>query len=429
MNKVGTSPIPQVTTSTSGLRIVTTTVPTAQSVSICIFAGVGSRAEEARTQGLAHFLEHMVFKGSQRRPTAIDISEAVEGAGGILNAYTAKEVTCYWDHLPYNRLELGIDVLGDMLSSPLLDQAEINRERHVVQQEIRRTHDQPSAWTGELLGRAMFGDQPLGWSTAGEEETVAALERPDFQTWLDTWYLPNNLVVSVSGNTSHSEVVELAERYLLKRPDRPTPHVRPADLDIPSQHLALEERDIAQTNLAVGFPSIPRTDPDRYALLILNSILGVGMSSRLFREVREERGLAYSIGSSLTRHSDTGVFTVSAGVSPENVSETVRVILAELEKLVDEPVGQDELVKGRDYTVGSFRLSLETPQALAQRCGENLITMGAIEPVEQVVEKLEAVDIEDVQRVATRIIQPGKATLAAVGPSLNEDELAKLIGT
>ncbi|HEU4760569.1 MAG TPA: pitrilysin family protein [Dehalococcoidia bacterium] len=410
-----------------GLRVVTTPLPTAQSVSVNVFVGAGSRGEAERSKGLAHFLEHMVFKGTPRRPTAIDVAEAIEGAGGVLNAYTSKELTCYWNHVPFDRLELALDVLGDMLRNSLLDEQEIGRERSVVQQEIRRTRDQPGAWVSEMLGSALFGDQPLGWSTAGTEETVGALARPDFVDWLDAWYGGPNVVLSVAGNTTPAEVAQLAARYFGNGSRRPAPAMPPLNGGLPARRAAADARPISQANLALGMPALSRKDPDRYALMVLNSLLGRGMSSRLFKEVRERRGLAYSVGSSVSRHSDTGMFAVSAGVSPEKLDEAVRVILAELEKLVQEPVADTEMTKARDYTVGSFRLSLETPMALAQRAGENLLTMGEIEPIESVVQKLQAVTPEDLLRVARRVFRRQQASLAVVGPDVQEESLVALL--
>jgi predicted Zn-dependent peptidase len=190
--------------------------------------------------------------------------------------------------------------------------------------------------------------------------------------------------------------------------------------DLPTQRIVSDSRDITQSNLALGLPALSRGDPDRYALIILNSILGRGMSSRLFKEVRERRGLAYSVGSSISRHSDTGTLVVSAGVSPENGVEAVRVILDELEKLVQEPVGDEEMTKARDYAVGSFRLSLESTMSLGQRAGENLLTLGEIEPIDSVAERLKSITAEDVMRVARRILKREKAALAVVGPSVDE---------
>jgi predicted Zn-dependent peptidase len=417
---------PEISELSGGLRVVTTPVTTAQSVSVNLFVGAGSRGEEQRTKGLAHFLEHMMFKGTQKRPNAIAIAEAIEGAGGVLNAYTAKEMTCYWNHVPFDEAETAVDVLADMLYNSLLDQEEINRERSVVQQEIRRTQDQPGAWVGELLGRAVYGDHQMGWSTAGTEETVEGLQQQDFKDWMGAWYGSANIVISIAGNISHKDVLSLVEGRFAGRAGSP-PSVTPVNGSIPAQRAIGESRPITQANLALALPALSRKDPDRYVLMVLNAVLGRGMSSRLFKEVRERRGLAYSVGSGVSRHADTGLLNVSAGISPENVGEAVKVILAELDKLTQEPVGEGELRKARDYTVGSFRLSLESPMALAQRAGESLLTMGEIEPIESVVEKLRAVTAEDVMRVARRVLVRKKAALAVVGPDVNEDALAELL--
>jgi predicted Zn-dependent peptidase len=411
----------------NGVRVVTTPLPTAQAVSANLFVGTGSRAEERRLQGLAHFLEHMVFKGSERRPSAMAIAEAIEGAGGVLNAYTTKEITCFWNHLPFEKLELAVDVLADMLLHPLLDTVEIDRERSVVQQEIRRNRDQPGIWVSELLNQAIFGDQPMGWSTAGDEETVAVMQRQDFLDYLDVWYVPANLVVSVAGNVSPTEVEALARRYFDDRPAKASPSFAPVNPDLPDQRLAAEARQIAQTNLSIGYLAFPRKDPDRYPLMVFNNLLGRGMSSRLFKEVRERRGLAYSVGSSVSRFMDTGVLVISAGVAPENLKEAATVIRQELQKLVEEAVSEEEMAKVRDYSVGNLRLGLETSMALGQRAGELLLTMGEIETIESVVEKLRAVTADDILRVARRIIQGAKPTLAVVGPGADGQDLASLL--
>jgi len=318
-------------------------------------------------------------------------------------------------------------VLADMLHNALLSPEEIDRERNVVQQEIKRTRDQPGAWAGELLGQAMYGDQPMGWSTAGTEDTVSVLAQADFKEWIASWYGAPNVVVSVAGNTSHETVEGLAQRYFSDERTAQHPPVAPVDGSVPAQRAIGEARPIAQANVAMGMPALSRGDPDRYALMVLNSVLGRGMSSRLFKEVRERRGLAYSVGSAVSRHLDTGMLAVSAGVSPENVREAVRVILEELDKLAQEPVGAEELTKARDYTVGSFRLSLESPMALGQRAGENLLTLGEIEPVESVVEKLRAVGAEDVIRVGQRVLRRECVALSVVGPDVEEEALLEIV--
>ncbi len=419
----------------NGLRVVTTPVPTAQSVSANVFVGVGSRGEERHQNGLSHYLEHMVFKGTKRWPSTLAISEAIEGAGGILNAYTSKEFTCYWNQVPFDRLDLALEVLADMVTSPLLAPQEIDRERTVVQQEIRRAYDQPSAWASELLSRACYGDQPIGWPIAGSEETVAGLQREDFSEHMRRWYTPQNMVLSVAGNTTHQQVLSVARRLFEGLETRSTPAFEPARDGIASENVLVEKREISQCNLGLALRptgarpggALSRTDPDRYALMVLNSVLGRGMSSRLFKEVRERRGLAYAVGSSLSRYNDTGTLSITAGVSPEKLQEATRVILEELFKLTEELVPEEELARARDYTVGTFRLSLETTMALAQRAGESLLTMGEIEPVEDVVAKLEAVTAEDIRRVAPRVIRRDNLAAAVVGPGTSQEEMARLL--
>jgi predicted Zn-dependent peptidase len=308
-----------------------------------------------------------------------------------------------------------------------MDEAEIERERTVVQQEIRRTHDQPGAWAGELLSRAVYGDQPIGWSIAGTLETVAGLTREDMTGHVATWYTPQNSVLSVAGNVSHEQVMELAERHLAEwRGDDP-PGVLAATPGIPAANVQVDVREITQCNVAIGLRAIGRSDPDRYPLAILNNVLGRGMSSRLFKEVRERRGLAYSVGSGVSRHVETGTMSISMGVTPENMREAVMVTLGELRRLVDEPVPEEELTKARDYSAGSFRLGLESSMSLGQRAGESLLLLGEIEPVDEVVDQLKSVTAADVQRVAARLFRADNLALAVVGPRADADELRGLL--
>ena len=417
----------EIETLPNGLRVVTIPVPAVQSVSVNVFVGVGSRAEDSRTNGVSHYLEHMMFKGTEQRATAIDIAGAIEGAGGVLNAYTSEEITCYWNQVPFDKLTLAMDVLSDTMQHSLIDAEEVDRERTVIQEEIRRAYDQPAAWAGRLLTEATFGDQPLGWPVAGTIDTVQELQRDDLLHHISTWYVPENMVLSVAGNTTHREAVAAANELFADLQGQAPPPVAVAQEGIPSRNVVVEARDIAQSNLGIAMRALSRTDPDRYAAMILNAVLGRGMSSRLFKEVRERRGLAYSIGSGLTRYNDTGELSISAGVSPEHVAEATTVIKAELMKLVDEPVGEEELTKARDFTTGTFQMGLETPMALAQRTGNLLLMLGEIEPIDSVVEKLQAVTAEDVQRVARRLFRADNFAMSLVGPGADESELAELL--
>ncbi len=417
----------QISTLSNGLRVVTTPVPTAQSVSVNVFVGIGSRGEERRTNGLSHYMEHMLFKGTERRRDAIVIAEAIEGAGGVLNAYTSKELTCYWNQVPFDKLALAMDVLADMYRNSLLEQAEIDRERTVVQQEIRRAFDQPGAWASELLSHATFGDQPIGWPVAGTIETVEAMRRDDFVKHVATYYVPSNTVISVAGNTTHAEVLGLAERLFGDLPAGEAPSISPAATQFAPERVVVEKREIAQCNMGIALHALARNDPDRYPLMVMNTILGRGMSSRLFKEVRERRGLAYSVGSGVGRYNDIGTMSVSAGVTLEHLEEATQVIRDQLFRMCEEPAGEEEVTKARDFSTGNFRLGLESTMALAQRAGEMLLMTGAIEPIEDVVSSIGAVTADEVRRVAQRLFKPGGFAMAVVGPGGDADRLREIL--
>ncbi|MEE8422464.1 MAG: pitrilysin family protein [Dehalococcoidia bacterium] len=417
----------EITTLDNGLRVITTAIPTAQAASIAFFVGIGSRGEQPRTNGLSHYIEHMLFKGTTRRPSAPDISEAIEGAGGQLNAYTTRESTCYWNNMPFEELETGIDVTADMLQHSVLSQEEIDRERTVVQQELRRSHDNPAAWVGELLGNAVFGDQPVGWPVGGSLETVEVMQRDDFIEHMKSFYVASNSVLSVSGNVEHDRVVELAIKHFTSLAEGVVPAMSPAQHGLPEERVIIEERDIEQTNVLLSTQIFGRRDPDRYALDIMNTVLGRGMSSRLFKEVRERRGLAYSISSGASRLQDIGTLTISAGVTRDDQEEALEVIVAELHRLVDEPVQAGELQRAIDYVAGSLRLSQETARAVGQRYGNQLLMDGELETVEQTVAAIRAITADDVQAVAKRVIGPGQFALAVVGPSASADRLDAIL--
>ena len=418
---------PRIATLDNGLRVVTTSIPTAQSASTAFFVGVGSRGEDRRNNGVSHYLEHMLFKGTERRPTAPEISQAIEGAGGALNAYTTRELTCYWNNLPFERAETGIEVVADMLQHSLLAAEEIDRERTVVQQEIRRGHDTPAARTAELMVHAVYGDQPIGWPVTGTLDTVGALQREDFTTHVERFYTASNSVLSVAGNVEHEWVVETAARHFEDlRGGDPAPQT-PAEHGLPEERVIVEEREIEQTNLALCVQGLSRRDPRRYALELLHTVLGRGMSSRLFKEVRERRGLAYSVGSRIARHRDIGAFSVTAGVTADHQEEALEVIVGELGRAASEPVSDDELRRALDFATGTFRLSLETPMSLGQRFGEQLLQDGELELPTETVARLQAVTADEMQAVASELFAERAYALAVVGPSAPAGRLESLL--
>jgi predicted Zn-dependent peptidase len=415
------------TTLANGLRIVTTPMPLTQAVSVNLFVGVGSRSEPERLNGITHFLEHMVFKGTEKRPDATMIAQEIEGAGGTLNAYTNKEFTCYWNIVPFDRFATALDVSVDMLLHSKLEQVEIDRERTVVQQELKRNHDNPGSWAGRLIGTAVYGQQPSGWDVGGSVDLVQEMQRPDFLEHIGRWYHPSNIVLSVAGNVTHKQVLTLAEPLFAGLAKGSIPQVTPYDPETTGPRVETDSRDIDQCSLYIGLPIFGRDDPDRFSLRILNDVLGAGMSSRLFREVRERRGLAYSVGSGYGFLADAGSFTISAGVNREKLAETITVCMSEMMRMATETVPEDELRKAKDHSIGRFRLSLETAYSLGQRHGELLITRGEIEDVDWFVSEIEKVSAADVQRVAKRLLIAGKVHCAAVGPKLDEDEIANAL--
>ena len=392
----------RIATLANGLRLVVTPMPQSQAASLAIYVGVGSRQEARRTLGLSHYLEHMLFKGTESRPTAIEISTAIEGAGGTLNAFTTKELTCFWNRVPYDKLDLAMDILSDSVRHSLLAPEEVERERTVIQQEIRRGDDEPAQRASQLLAEAAYGDQPLGWDIAGD-------------------------LASVAGNVDPDRVLAIAQRCWDDAPAGGTPAVSDAESVMGDKRALLEHRDIEQCNLGIALRTFPREDPVRYALSLLNEVLGRGMSSRLFVEVRERRGLAYSVGSGLGRFRDTGHLSIGAGVTRENLVETIEVTLAEVGKLTQDLVSTVELEKAREHALGSFRLSLETSQSHAHRTGDQLLTEGHIRTVDAHLDGLRAVTADDVRRVAQRERQPGNLALAVVGPFEDEARIAELV--
>ncbi|MSQ14658.1 MAG: insulinase family protein [Dehalococcoidia bacterium] len=413
----------------NGLRIATTPIAEAQSASISLFVGTGSRYESKRINGISHYLEHMLFKGTAKRPKAEMIAEAIEGAGGRSNAFTSYELTCYVAKVPFDKLGIALDVTVDMVNDSLLDLAEVERERSVIKEEIKREKDNPASWVWELLSEVIYGDQPLGWNVAGTEEIVSGITRQDLADYVGTWYVPNNMVLSIAGRVSHEEIVNTAGKLFDERKRVSLGGFAPVSEKKDGPAVQVETRSNAQSNLTIGLTALHRLDPDRFILTLLNNLLGRGMSSRLFREVRERRGLAYSVGSSTSRFHDTGLMVAHAGVDPTKVVEAAKVIIAEMEKLTVEAVGAEELEKAKDFTIGNFRLDLEDSMSVSRYVGTSLLSTGELEDIDDTVSKFRAVQPEDILRVAARLIDRKKMSMAVTGPNdVTAELLAELQG-
>ncbi|MCJ7668156.1 MAG: insulinase family protein, partial [Anaerolineae bacterium] len=389
------------TTLDNGLRILSSTMPHTRSVSIGFFIGVGSRFEDEEENGISHFLEHMLFKGTEKRPTAREIAVTIEGVGGAINATTGRELTSYWVKVPQGHLALAIDLLVDMLQHSKLEEGEIERERRVIIEEINMMLDFPDDWVHLLLDQLVWPGHPLGRDVTGTKESVSKIDRERMSRYLACHYQPANTVISVAGGIEHQEVVEelssALESWLGKEREAYLP-VEEAQCE---PRLCLGYRETEQAHLALGLQGIPRSHPDRFNLQLLNTVLGQGMSSRLFLEVREERGLAYSISSYVNHLHDTGSIGVSAGVDPRRIEAALEAILGELDRLRREPVPAEELKKVKEFMKGHLLLQMEDSFAVASWLGRQEILEDRVLTVDEVLAAIDGVTAGDIHRVAS----------------------------
>lgn len=405
----------------NGLRILTTLMPHTRSVAMAIFTGVGSRYESEAQRGISHFVEHMMFKGTERRPTAQQVSEAIEGLGGDMNASTGNEVTTYEVKVAHHHLPIALDVLVDMFRHSKFDSAEVDKERQVIIQEIGRMMDMPESWVHVLIGGDIWPQHPAGWDIAGTKESVSAISREDMLDYINQTYAPASTVVSLAGNLEHDQVVNQLENELGGWQQRLMPAFLPAAKARAGPTTHLEFKETEQAHLCLGLRSLSRNDPDRFTLALLNAVLGDGMSSRLFLEIREKRGLAYSVGSYTRPMRDTGAMVLYAGVEPPKAGDTLSAMIEQLQILRDTPVPHSELNKAREYTKGGILLSMEDTFANAGWVGGQELFDQEVLTVDQVMEKLDAVTTADVQTMAQRLLSTEKLSLAIVGPFRDQE--------
>lgn len=404
------------TTLDNGLRLLTAPMPGMRSASTGLFFTVGSRYESRPLAGVSHFIEHMLFKGTQQYPTARDISEAIEGVGGAFNGSTSKELTSYTARVPGEHLEEVMRVLADMVRHPLFEAGEIEKERNVITEELRSTKDDPQEWVSLLIDEAMWPDLELGRDDAGTEESVARLRREQMLAYLDEYYCPNDLVISIAGNIDEQGTIDLIQTLFgdwqprAPRPYRPCPP--PADVN----PLAVIDKATEQVNLCLGTLGMSYASPDYYAFMLANAILGDGMSSRLFQTIREEQGLAYDIGSYFNSYAETGNFVVSAGVDASQTEAATRAILQELTRLCEEPVAADELNRIKAYIRGSMLLGMEGTHQVASWLGSQESLRSDILDIEKMIALIEAVTPQDILRVAQTCFAPQWRRLAIIGP-------------
>jgi predicted Zn-dependent peptidase len=415
-------------TLSNGLRVLTAPMPQAQSVSCFVMLAAGSRYETRETSGIAHFAEHMFFKGTERRPTARDIAGEVDSIGGEFNAFTGKEYTGYYVRCAAEHRDIALDVIVDMLRHSKFDAGEIDREKGVIVEEMNMYYDTPRDFVDGVYEGLVYGDHPLGWDIIGRKETVQGATRDTFLDYVGAWYKPSRMVVGVGGRTG-DDLVERITELLGDLDDGPTgePLAAPATVANGSR-VNVHTKASDQAHICLGVRSRPLGDPDRYVLMVLSTVLGGGMSSRLFTEVRERRGLAYYVFATNHAYTDAGSLYAQAGVDIDRIDDAVSTVAAELRKIAAEPVPADELLKAKNFSKGRFVLQIENPHGLIMFGLRREVLEGRAPEPEEVLAGIEAVTAEDVQRVARDLIAEDALRLAVIGPFEDAERFEKLLG-
>lgn len=408
------TPFFQRTALPDGPRVISARLPNSRSLSAAVYVLAGSRLETRERAGVAHFMEHVTFKGTKAYPTTRAVSEAIEGCGGSSNAATDRESTVYWTRLPVRQAELGFKMLAELTLRPLLRDHDISRERDIIVEEIRSYRDDPGQFVFNLFDRAFFGDTPLGWEIAGDEDSVRGLALPEIKRFWSEMYRPANTVVAVAGNLDHDAVVDLVTRNF-GTGNGVVPGFGAAP-PLPVERVAIEHRDLQQAHVVIGLPALKRDDPDQWNLEMLNTILGEGSSSRLFQEVREEAGLAYDVHSFQTDFADCGALQIYAGVDPADLDATVTALLDELRKLVAEPVALDELDRARAYTSGRLELRLEEGRHLSSWLGVQEALHDRVLTLDDALAELNKVTPAGIQALAQRLFTDDRLCLAVIAP-------------
>jgi len=398
-----------------GAKLVTAAMPERLSASLVFMFGGGSRLEDERHAGVSHFIEHLFFKGTRRRPTSKEIADAIEGVGGFINASTDKELTAYWTRVPAEHVELGLDVLIDIVSNSKLAPADVERERSVILEELRMYQDQPQDLVQNLFEEIMWPDHPLGRDIAGTQQSVARLTRDDILEYADEHYRLPNLVIGAAGAFGEGEILEAVRGRLAlaAEPDGQPIAMPPEPLRDP--RVLMRRRKTEQAHICLGVRAFSYLHPDRYVLDLLNTVLGEGMSSRLFLNIRERLGLAYDVHSFTQKHRDTGLLGVYLGVDPKQAVGAVNAVVAELQNLCDHDLADEELVRAKEFTKGRLRLELESTNGVSFWLAYQELLIGSIKTIEEEVALVDAITAEDVRRVATDVLR-APIQMAVIGP-------------
>lgn len=414
----------------NGLRLITVPMESTKTVTVLVLVATGSRYETKEINGISHFLEHMMFKGTTKRPGSLDISQELDSIGADYNAFTSKEYTGYYVKCAADKIDIALDVISDIFQNSKFDAGEMEKERGPIKEEINMYLDQPPRRVAEIFETLMYGDQPLGWDIAGEKETINRLQRNDLLDYFNGHYFAKNTLVAIAGNINSDQVRGKVEKYFdnIRENKRVEPLETKEDQKEPRLKIEYKKTDQAHINL--GFIGYSRFHPKYEALEILSIILGGGMSSRLFIEIRHKRGLAYRVRSGATPYNETGNFVTYAGLNNANLLEGLKVILQEHKKLTQEPVSEKELNRVKDQIRGAFVIGLEQSDDQASFYGEQELLEHKIETPEEQLAKISAVTVDDIITVARDIFKPEKLNLAVIGPLEGDNpEIKKILNS
>ncbi|QQR83107.1 insulinase family protein [Candidatus Peregrinibacteria bacterium] len=411
----------------NGLKIITTPIKSTQAVTVLVLVGAGSRYETKSINGISHYLEHLFFKGASRYKNAAEVSFAIDSVGGDFNAFTGKEYAGYYVKLSADKKEIAFDVIGDMMLNATFLPEEIDKERNVIIEEFNMYQDTPMYQVGWDFERLLFGDQPMGWDQIGIPDIIRSLNRDQFLDYKRKLYTPDNTVISVAGNITEEEVEALVEKYFPFQNETcgvtPTPYQ-----PIPSKRrVILQHKKTEQAHLILGTEGIPANHPDEYVAKVLSVILGGNMSSRMFLNVRESKGLSYYIRTQTDDYSDVGTLATSAGVDLKRVDLAVEAILEEYYKIAQERVSEAELQKAKDFMKGKMVLKLEDSEEYAHLMGKQALLYPEVKPIEELFKKVDAVTVEDIQRVSQQLFQQDRFHLALIGPFEDEAHFEELL--
>lgn len=405
----------------NGLRLVTYKMPQRNSAALGIWIGAGGRYEDGSNKGIAHLLEHLCFKGTGKY-SAVQIKEKIEGVGGSLNAFTSEEFTCYLTKIIAKHLPLAVDVLSDMVLNPLLALKDMEKEKSVILEEIKMYRDLPQAYVNELLDELLWPGHPLGMNLAGTLESVSAMRREQLTGFYGKLYHPENIVISIGGDIEHKKALDLIAGIFSKAAVKPRVNFKKVSLSQNSPRSKLFYKQTEQSHLAIGYLSCKREHPDKHAVGLLHIILGANMSSRLFNEVREKKGLAYEIGTQHRHFYDTGAFFIHAGVDNRKVLSALSTILKEMKRIAQSPVSRSEFSRAKEYYTGQLLMSLEDTLDHMLWMGEQESALGRIKSAQDILLEINKVTIEDLLRVAGNTFHNNNLSLALIGPQSEEEK-------